>query len=273
MTQAQQLASTFSFIDTHCHIDTILERTGGSAESFFEQMSTAAPEAIVHVACDPDDFNWGKEFLLKKTINGIRIYGVYGVHPLEAEKYNDQAEAEILKNLRQPNVLALGEIGLDYHYEKYNADLQKKVFSRQLEIGLKAGVPFVFHLREAENDAFEMLQKIDDENIKAHIHCYTGSVEFAQKVLLLKGSYFFGFTGAVTFDKTATIREAATAIPLNKILLETDAPYLAPVPFRGKICTPAMIPSIVQVLANIKKASVEEIFKTCRENTREMYNI
>jgi len=261
-----------SFIDTHCHIDTILERTGGTAEALLEQM-TPAPEAIVHVACDPDDFNWGKEFLQKKELSGIKIYGVFGVHPLVVEKFNPKAEEGILEGLKLPNALALGEIGLDYHYEKYNADLQKKVFLRQLEIGLELKSNFVFHLREAEDDAFEILQKIDSENIKAHIHCYTGTAEFANKVLSLKGTYFFGFTGAVTFDKTATIREAAKAIPANRILLETDAPYLAPVPFRGKTCTPAMIPHIAQVLANVKEINLDDLFKICRENTNKMYGI
>jgi TatD DNase family protein len=258
------------FIDTHCHIDTVLERIGGSAEDLFEQMEPA-PEAIIHVACDPEDFNWGKEFLLKKALNKVQLYGVFGVHPLVAEKYDEQAEAGILEGLKLPNVLALGEIGLDYHYANYNADLQKKVFWRQLEIGLELKKNLVFHLREADDDAFEILQKIDGENIRAHIHCYTGTADFAEKVLSLKGNYFFGFTGAVTFNKTATIREVAALIPLNKILLETDAPYLAPVPFRGKTCTPAMIPQTAQVLANIKNISPDDLFKACRENTAEMY--
>ncbi len=261
-----------SFIDTHCHIDTILERTGGEAEALLKQLNPA-PEAIVHIACDPGDFEWGREFLQKKTLSGIKIYGAFGVHPLAVEKFSPKAEEGILEDLKLPNTLALGEIGLDYHYEKYNADLQKKVFLRQLEMGLELKSNFVFHLREAEDDAWEILQKIDGENIKAHIHCYTGTAEFAKKVLSLKGTYFFGFTGAVTFDKTITIREAAKAIPTNRILLETDAPYLAPVPFRGKTCTPAMIPNIAQVLANIKEISLEDLFKICRENTNKMYGI
>jgi len=261
-----------NFIDTHCHIDTILERTGGTAEALFEQMNPA-PEAIVHIACNPSDFGWGKELLQKKTLNGVKIYGAFGVHPLEADKFSLQAEEGILDGLKLPNALALGEIGLDYHYEKFNADLQKKVFLRQLEMGLELKSKFVFHLREAEDDAFEILQKIDGENIKAHIHCYTGTAEFAEKVLSLKGTYFFGFTGAVTFDKTISIREAAKAIPASKILLETDAPYLAPVPFRGKTCTPAMIPNIAQVLANVKEMPLDDLLKICRENTNKMYGI
>jgi TatD DNase family protein len=261
-----------NFIDTHCHIDTILERTGEEAEALLEQLNPV-PEAIVHIACDPGDFNWGKEFLLKKALNGIKIYGAFGVHPLVAEKFSTQAEDGILDGLKLPNALALGEIGLDYHYEKHNADLQKKVFLRQLEMGLELKSSFVFHLREAEDDAFEILQKIDGENINAHIHCYTGTAEFAEKVLSLKGTYFFGFTGALTFDKTTTIREAAKAIPSNRILLETDAPYLAPVPFRGKTCTPAMIPNIAQVLAKIKEISLDDLLKICRENTNKMYGI
>jgi len=260
------------FIDTHCHIDTILEKTGGTSEVLFEQI-TPELEAIVHIACDPRDFAWGREFLLRKDINGVKIYGAFGVHPLNAEKFCEQAEAEIFECLKLPNALALGEIGLDYHYPNYSPDLQKKVFARQLEMGLKLNKPFVFHTREAEDDTFEILQKIDSENVKAHIHCYTGSASFAQKILALKGTYFFGFTGAVTFNKTATIREAAAAIPLDKILLETDAPYLAPVPFRGKVCTPAMIPNTAQVLAGIKNISLDDLFKACRQNTAMMYGI
>jgi TatD DNase family protein len=260
------------FIDTHCHIDTILERIGGTVEALFEQIDPV-PEAIVHVACDPMDFNWGREFLFRKKINGVGIYGAFGIHPLNAEKFCEQAEAEIIECLKLPNTLALGEIGLDYHYPDYSSDLQKKAFLRQLEIGLELNKPFVFHTREAEDDTFEILQKIDSEKVKAHIHCYTGTAGFAQKVLSLKGSYFFGFTGAITFNKTVTIREAAATIPLDRILLETDAPYLAPVPFRGKICTPAMIPNIAQVIAGIKNIPLDDLFKVCRENTEMMYGI
>jgi TatD DNase family protein len=261
-----------NFIDTHCHIDTILEKAKDSIEDLFKQIDPA-PEAIVHVACDPKDFIWGKEFLQRETISGIKIYGAFGVHPLNAKSYCEQAEAEIFECLKLPNALALGEIGLDYHYPDYSSDLQKKVFLRQIEIGLKLNKPFVFHTREAEDDTFEILKIIDSENVKAHIHCYTGTASFAQKVLSLKGTYFFGFTGAITFDKTATIKEAAATIPLNKILLETDAPYLAPVPFRGKICTPAMIPSIADVLAKIKGITLDDLLKTCRENTGRMYGV
>jgi TatD DNase family protein len=260
------------FIDTHCHIDTILEKTGGTAEALFEQIDPEL-EAIVHIACDHADFGWGKEFLLRKNINGIKIYGAFGVHPLNAEKFCPQAEAEIFECLKLQNALALGEIGLDYHYPNYNPDLQKKVFIRQIEMGLELSKPFVFHTREAEDDTYGILQKIDSEKVRAHIHCYTGTASFAQKVLALKGTYFFGFTGAITFNKTATIREAAAAIPLDRILLETDAPYLAPVPFRGKVCTPAMIPNIAQVIAGIKNIPLDDLFKACRENTGRMYGI
>jgi TatD DNase family protein len=262
-----------SFIDTHCHIDTILEKTGGTAEAVFEQMKPA-PEAIVHVACDAKDLKWGKELLLKKEINGIKIYGAFGVHPLHVNNFSEQAEAETLECLKQPNAVAIGEIGLDYHYPGYNADLQKKVFLRQLETGLKTGKPFVFHIRDAENDAFEILKQIDSETFKAHIHCYTGAPDFAKKVLSLKGTYFFGVTGALTYNKTETIRESVRVIPLNRLLLETDAPYLTPVPFRGKTHSlPSMIPYTAQVLADVRGITLEELFKACRENTRAMYGI
>lgn len=259
-----------SFIDTHCHIDTILEKSGLSLAELFEQMQPA-PEAIVHVSCDPKDFDWGRDFLAKKSINGVKIFGTFGVHPLEAKKFCETAELSLRKCLKEPNAVAIGEIGLDYHYYKDNADLQKSVFLKQIEIGMELKKNFVFHLREAEDDALEILRQIDGENIKAHIHCYTGTPDFAERVLSLKGTYFIGFTGALTFNKTETIREAASIVPMNRILLETDAPYLAPVPFRGKTCTPAMIPSIAQVLSSIKNISLDDLYKVCRENTHRMY--
>ena len=258
------------FIDAHCHIDTILEWTHGSVEDLFNTMEPA-PEAIIHVACDPKDFEWGKNLLEREQINGVNIYGTFGVHPLEAEKFSEDINLKEYLNL--PRVVALGEIGLDYHYENFDADLQKMVFLRQLEIGFELKKNFVFHLREAERDAFEILQSIDNKDIKAHIHCYTGTPDFVEKVLSLKGQYYFGFTGAVTFNKTETIRDAAKLVSLNRILLETDAPYLAPVPFRGKTCTPAMIPKIAEVLAAIKGISIDEVFKACRENTMKFLNI
>jgi len=261
-----------SFIDAHCHIDTILEKTGGTAEDVFEQMNPA-PEAIVHVACEAKDFKWGKEFLLKKEINGIKIYGAFGIHPQCADSFCEQAEEDILECLKQPNSVALGEIGLDYHYPGYNPNLQKKVFLRQLEIGLKAGKPYVLHLRDAEDDAFEILQQIDNQAVKAHIHCHTGTANFVEKALTLKGTYFFGITGAITYNKTETIKESVLAMPLNKILLETDAPYLTPVPFRGKTCFPSMIPYTAQAIANVKGISLDDLYKACRENTRAMYGI
>ncbi|GHV13180.1 TatD family hydrolase [Fibrobacterales bacterium] len=262
------------YIDTHCHIDSILEKDGISWLELQAKMASLGepPEAIINVACEEKDWNFGKNFIEENE----NVYGVFGVHPLYADQYNDEAEARLRIFLVHPKALAIGEIGLDNHYADTapSPSVQQATLRRQLALAQEFNKRIVFHLREAAGDAFEILKEFDNPKVRAHIHCYTDTPEFVEQVLTLKGQYFFGFTGAITYNKTETVREAAKIVPANRLLLETDAPYLTPVPWRGKMSSHSgMIPTIAATIANVRGESLDILMAQCRQNTKDLYGV
>jgi len=256
------------FVDTHCHIDTYEEHAKESFASLWERLDTK-PEAMVHVACDPEDFEYAKNICEKHSF----FYAAYGVHPSCANTFNNEIEKQLRQYLSLPKTVACGEIGLDYHYEGPSREMQKNIFDRQLRLGLEMGKPLVLHLREADADSLSILRKARLSGAKLHVHCYTGSPEFAMELLELPAEVFIGFTGIITFKNAQNVRDAAKIVPIHRLLLETDAPYLAPVPYRGKPAHSGMIPIIAEHLAAIKEVSLENLMRACRENTRLCYGI
>lgn len=295
------------FIDSHCHLDAYEEFSGETLDSLFDRLrkATAAnydsagnpttartlpdasngqswsspknasenlvcmPEAFVHVACDPKDLDRGVEIIEKYSF----VYGAFGIHPEYVSVTTAQDEARITELLKHPKCVACGEIGLDYHYGVDKKKEQCKLFERQLAIGLDSGKPLVFHLREADDDALAILRNANLHDRNIHVHCFTGDPEFVEELLALDANVFIGFTGIVTFKSAQNVRDAASLVPYEQILLETDTPYMAPVPFRGKTCHPGYIPYTAQMLATIKKMDVEELYRQCRINTKKCYGI
>ncbi len=290
------------FIDTHCHLNAYEEFSGESLDKLFERLrnaektatsaqeqetfqNTAAsrwsspkdaketlvrmPDAFINVACNPDDFEQAKELSEKYPF----VYAAYGIHPEYVLTETAEDEACMLEFLKYPKCVACGEFGLDYHYDLEHRTEQVKLFERHLELGVKSGKPLVLHLREADDDALAVLRAADLHGINVHVHCFTGSPEFASQLLALDANIFIGFTGIVTFKSAQNVRDAAALTPLSQMLLETDAPYMAPVPFRGKPCHSGYIPYIAQQLAQTKNVPVEELYRHCRENTRNCYGI
>lgn len=287
------------FIDSHCHLDAYEEYSGEKLDDLFARLKAATeaatstipdlsgprtwsssksntpdpnirmPEAFIHVACDPKDLDRGVELIEKYSF----VYGAFGIHPEYVSETTPEDEARVAELLKHPKCVACGEIGLDYHYGAERKSEQCSLFERQLRIGIESGKPQVFHLREADDDALAILRNapLHDRNI--HVHCFTGNADFVQKLLALDANVFIGFTGIVTFKSAENVREAATVVPLEQILLETDTPYMAPVPHRGKTCHPGLIPYTAQMLSEIKKVPVEELYRHCRENTRNCYGI
>jgi TatD DNase family protein len=264
------------YIDTHAHIDTIFEREGNppdsSLDALWERMAAYGPlpSKIVHVSCDPKDFDWALGFLDKVP----SAYGAFGVHPIEAAKWDSDTPRRLRECLQHPKAVAVGETGLDFHYpENLPAEAQLAVWRAQIELAIELRMPLVLHLREAEELALRVLREYDSPSMRAHIHCFTGTPEFVDQVMQLAGRYFIGVTGAVTFKKTETVREAVRRVPKDRLLLETDAPYLAPPPWRGKPSYPTMIPKIVETIAQVRGESEEEVFALALENTKAMYGI
>ena len=276
------------FIDTHCHIDSYERHAGESFDTLLERFEKASfandrssakekaaatkikcPEAFIHVACDPADFDRALELSEKYPF----VYTAYGIHPEYVETETAEDESRMMEFLKHPKCVACGEFGLDYHYGAETKDAQVKLFERHLQLGIESGKPLVLHLREADEDALTVLRsaKLHDRNI--HVHCFTGTREFAEQLLELDANIFIGFTGIVTFNNAQNVRDAAAIVPLDQMLLETDAPYMAPIPFRGKPCHSGYIPLIAEKLVEIKNVPVEELYRHCRENTRKCYGI
>lgn len=263
------------FVDTHCHIDSYQRHTGESFDALLARLphdgdpNVELPEAFIHVACDPADFERGRE-LSEKYDN---VYSAYGIHPEYVETETATDEARLLEYLAHPKCIACGEFGLDYHYSAETKAAQIKLFERHLQIGLQSEKPLVLHLREADDDALAVLRGADLHNKKIHVHCFTGTPKFAEALLALDANIYIGFTGIITFKNAQNVRDTATIVPDNSILLETDSPYMAPIPYRGKPCHSGYIPYIADKLAEIKGKPVEEIYRQVRENTRRCYGI
>lgn len=263
------------FIDTHCHIDSYERHAGETFDALLARLphdkdpAIKSPEAFIHVACDPKDFAYAQEISEKYS----NVYAAYGIHPEYVETETSEDEAKMLELLKHPKCVACGEFGLDYHYGADTREAQTKLFERHLQLGLDSGKPLVLHLREADDDALAILGNAQLKGVNIHVHCFTGTREFAEHLLSLDANIFIGFTGIITFKNAANVREAAEIVPDGRLLLETDAPYMAPVPYRGKPSHSGYIPYIAKTLAETRNKPVEEIYRLCRENTRRCYGI
>lgn len=255
------------FIDTHCHLDTYEEH---SAENFDELRSRieTPPYAYVHVACDPNSF----EDARIRSESYIDVFSTYGIHPEYAEEY-ENAKYLLPDYWNHPRCVGCGEFGLDYHYGKENQSLQCKVFEDQLQEALQTGKALVLHLREAEEDSLAILKNAPLGDAKIHVHCFTSNANFAENLLALNPNLYIGFTGIITFKNAENVRDAARVVPIERMLLETDAPYLAPVPYRGSPAHSGMIPAIAEKLAEIKDVPLEHLYSIIRNNTKLVYGI
>ena len=263
------------FIDTHCHIDSYERHAGESFNALLERLAHDAdpnvqtPEAFIHVACDPKDFEYARDISEKYP----NVYAAYGIHPEYVETETIDDEKRMVEMLKHPKCRACGEFGLDYHYNPETRPQQITLFERHLHLGIESGKPLVLHLREADDDALAVLRNANLHGKNVHVHCFTGTREFAERLLALDANMFIGFTGIITFKNAQNVRDAAAIVPDNRLLLETDAPYMAPIPYRGKPCHSGYIPYVAQKLAETKKKPVEDIYRLCRENTRCCYGI
>ena len=257
-----------NFVDPHCHMDSFTEKSGIDLDSWWNTVSPK-PDAILHVACEKSGFDYAEKISRLYP----NVYTAFGIHPQNADSYDAETEECLMRLCASPKTVGIGEIGFDYHYETASRKKQREVFERQLEIGSPFHKVFVLHLREADDDSLNVLQHAHLQNATLHIHSCTASCRFVEAALQLPCRVYVGFTGILTFKNAESVREAASRVPLNRLLLETDSPYLAPVPFRGKPSHAGMIPQIGEVLAQVKNIPFEELMKQVRQNTRDCYGI
>ena len=197
------------------------------------------------------------------------VNAVIGVHPVDIKKYNDKVEKELERlALTEKKVVAIGEIGLDYHWMEDPKDVQIAGFRKQMELAERVKKPVVIHTREALQDTLDVLR--DYRNVGGILHCYPGSLEAAKPFL---DRYYLGIGGTLTFKNNKKTKELVKNLPLEKIVLETDCPYLTPVPFRGKRNEPIYTKYVAEEVARIKEISVEEVIRVTTENAKKIYGM
>lgn len=196
------------------------------------------------------------------------VYSAVGFHPLENSEYKD-GDLEIIKELaKDPKCVAIGEIGLDYHYEKESRENQLLLLEKQIELAKELDLPILFHDRESHEDTLNILKKYKPKGV---LHCFSGSVEMAKEILKL--GMYIGLGGAVTFKNAVKPCEVAKFVPSDRLLLETDAPYMTPVPFRGKRCDSLHIPYTAEKIAELRGVTAQEILDLTDKNARELFGI
>jgi TatD DNase family protein len=238
-------------VDSHCHLDD--KQFAADREEVIERAQAAGVERMMAIGTGdgPADL----ETAIRLADRYPFFYATVGVHPHDAAKATAETFDRLRDLLAHPKVLTLGEIGLDYHYDFSPRDVQRAVFARQLGMAREAGKPIVIHTREAWTDTMQLLH--EDYQGDGIFHCFTGRPEEAREALNL--GFHLSFGGVLTFPKAEPVREAARLAPLNRLLIETDAPYLAPVPHRGKRNEPAFLVDTARKLAEIRGLSPQEL--------------
>lgn len=249
--------------DTHAHYDDAAfdEDRYRLLDRLFENNINK----IISVGCSYD--RWRPTLQLADCYNNI--YAALGVHPEDIYDLPPDYLHQLENLCQNPNVKALGEMGLDYHYENYDRELQKKIFREQLKLADYLSMPAIIHSRDATADTLEILRELRPK--KAVMHCFSGSAETAREVLDL--GLYISFTGVITFSNAAKAVEACKVVPLDRLMLETDCPYMAPVPKRGQRCDSSMIRFIGEKVAEIKGIEAEKLIKICNDNADRFFDM
>ncbi len=253
------------FIDSHCHLNypgivedqaTVLERARAAGVSGMLNISTRSSEwATVIAAADHHDDVWA-------TI---------GIHPHEADAHEDVDTARLIEAASAPRVVGIGETGLDYYYDKSDRERQRRSFRSHLTAAMTVGLPVVVHTRDAEEDTLALLREAAGKGTLAGvIHCFTASQAFADAALDL--GFYISLSGIVTFKNARDLQATARSLPGERLLIETDSPFLAPVPHRGKPCEPAFVADTARFLAELRGEAVDDLARTTRDNFFALFN-
>lgn len=250
-------------IDTHSHINMI------ESLSLDEIIKNAFDNGIDKIIV-PSAYPADMENIMDLVNKYDNVYGMLGIHPSEVKSWDDSFIEKIKNYAKNSKIAAIGEIGLDYYWDKSFNDLQKEVFIKQIKLANELNLPIDIHDREAHKDTYDIIQEHNNGS-KVIMHCFSGSVEFARECV--KAGFYLGIGGVVTFKNAVKMKEVAKDIPLERILLETDAPYLTPVPFRGKENQPAYVKYVAEEIASLRGISVEEVAQITTENAKTVFNI
>lgn len=253
------------FIDTHAHLqDDLMPRID-------EVLKNAENNNVKKIICASYNLKSSLDAVLIST-KYEQVFATVGVHPENCDEYNDEIETKLAQLCKNKKVIAIGEIGLDYHYTKENKEKQKSVFIKQILLAYKLKLPVVIHTRDAIGDTIEIVEKYKNYFVKGGIfHCFHESKEILERILKL--GFFVSYGGAITFNNAQSLRAIVSATPVDRILTETDCPYMSPVPLRGQENEPKNIPIIAQKISELKNIEINKLEKILEENTKKIYNI
>lgn len=251
--------------DTHCHL------TDERFEQDREQVLANMREAGVELAVVVGDGTQSEQPVFDLAARHPGLYAATGVHPQDALSFSEDTPEKLREWMALPKAVALGEIGLDYYYDNAPHDVQLEVFLRQLLLAREVGKPAIMHIRDAHGDAVSLLRAHRSELPAGVMHCFSGSVETAREYLDM--GLYISFAGPVTFKNAARLPEVAQYVPADRILVETDSPYLAPTPMRGKRNEPAFVRFTAEHIARLRGEDEEEFARKCLENGMNLFGI
>nr|WP_058006100.1 TatD family hydrolase [Heyndrickxia oleronia] len=251
--------------DTHVHLND--SQYDLDLKEVIQNAQNAGVKKMVVVGFDRPTINRAMELIETYDF----LYASIGWHPVDAIDMSDEDLIWIEELTKHPKVVALGEMGLDYHWDKSPKEIQKEVFRKQIRLAKKVKLPIVIHNREATQDIVDILKEEDAQEVGGIMHCFSGSPEIARECINM--NFYISLGGPVTFKNAKKPKEVALEIPLNRLLIETDCPYLAPHPYRGKRNEPAYVKLVAEQIAEIKGISFEEVAKQTSLNANKLFGI
>lgn len=251
-----------NIFDSHAHYDD--ERFDCDRDEVIKALAEKGVTGAINIGCNLERSEQSIELAEKYPM----LYASVGVHPEDAENLPEDYLLRLEELAGHEKAVAIGEIGLDYHYEGYSAEAQKKVFREQLALAKRLDMPVIIHSRDAAMDTLEILREFKPRGV---VHCFSGSEETAREILSL--GMYISFTGVLTFKNAKRAAAACSAVPEDRLLLETDSPYMAPEPVRGTRCDSSLIPYIAEKVAELRGSDAQSVIDKCTENTKRLFAI
>ncbi|MBN1623801.1 MAG: TatD family hydrolase [Clostridia bacterium] len=251
-------------IDSHAHLDD--SRFKDDRNEVIERAKEAGVARLINIGADIESSYSALKLAEKHSF----IFAAVGVHPHDANEYNISVEKEIIEMAKSQKVVAIGEIGLDYHYDNSPRELQKQAFVSQLKVAASLDLPVIIHNREAHRDCLDILQKENNDRQRGVFHCYSGSAEMVREVIEM--GFYVSFAGVITFKNAKKAVQALQMVPLDRLLFETDCPYLSPEPYRGRRNEPAFIQLTIIKMAEVLGMEYEELCFKVWENTHRLFS-
>lgn len=251
--------------DSHCHVNE--DRFDEDREEVLQRMAEAGVTRYAVIGSD----RASSEACVAYAKAHEGAWAVAGCHPHEAKDFRDEDLAQYGEWFKKGECVAIGEIGLDYYYDLSPRDVQMEVCRKQMELAFEIGAPVAFHIRDAHQDMLDLMKSMKKQLTPGIVHCFSGSAEIAKEYLKL--GYHISFAGPVTFKKAPKLQEAALIVPADRLLIETDSPYLAPEPVRGRRNEPTNVQYVAKKLAELRGVSFEELAAQTTENARKLYRV